>query len=416
MPGTLKNTYWALVDRCTQLLFSFLAFTIIAHLWEKTFVGEYAILSSYLLLVYAASSFALQNVFVFLNSKNPKYFWSRFYSNYICIKAVFLFIFGSFYCVLFYSKVDLEFLIVIFILLFASIIEPREWYLISRLEQKKIFIARFGAIVIGLPIKLFVIFNYESPALLVVIYAMESTLFFVLLYEKTKRKLGFNFNKVSLIMLRYLFGKGKPLILSMIAIMLYSRADQYMLLLLSTTAELADHAVVLRLVEPVNFVAVAICSSFLTLLAKNKEPRDFNVIATSFAKKLWASSLTIVIVIVLLSNQILEIFGSNFSHLSNLLILLSITIPISFILVMNGLMLVAEGKQKLAAKRSLVALVINIMLNYIFIPKYGALGAVLSTIATMIISLLFYYIHKSTTYYFHINFLIYVNKLKVAKG
>jgi O-antigen/teichoic acid export membrane protein len=84
-------------------------------------------------------------------------------------------------------------------------------------------------------------------------------------------------------------------------------------------------------------------------------------------------------------------FKDNYKKSINLLKALSINLPICFMLYNPGTILLADSLIKLKIKIMICAALLNILLNYLLIPRYGTYGAVIATIASNIILFLLYF-------------------------
>ncbi|MFQ5456204.1 MAG: flippase [Nitrospirota bacterium] len=120
-------------------------------------------------------------------------------------------------------------------------------------------------------------------------------------------------------------------------------------------------------------------------LANISEKRLF----ASFEKSLrflWTFSLPITVVITLLSDKIiLRIFGKEFIDASSSLQILSWALIFLFSTSLYLYLFTAMGKQMMYTISSGICLVINIILDILFIPIYGYIGASIATLASEMI-------------------------------
>ena len=85
------------------------------------------------------------------------------------------------------------------------------------------------------------------------------------------------------------------------------------------------------------------------------------------------------------SNFILSFFGNEFEDNTDLLIILSFGQLVNVISGPVGYALVASGELSRYSRYSILALVVNIVFNYVLIGLYGAIGAAYSTALSVII-------------------------------
>ena len=82
---------------------------------------------------------------------------------------------------------------------------------------------------------------------------------------------------------------------------------------------------------------------------------------------------------ILLSNFILTLFGDEYVEAKNALIILLIAQLISSLCGSVGVYMNMTGKQLILQRFLLVALFLNIVLNWLLIPKYSLVGAAYAT-------------------------------------
>ncbi|WP_435315027.1 flippase [Cellulophaga fucicola] len=104
------------------------------------------------------------------------------------------------------------------------------------------------------------------------------------------------------------------------------------------------------------------------------------------------TGLVIMILLFFLANILISlVFGSDYASSINLLKILALTLPISFLAYSIGATLVTKEHMKLKVLLMGVTAVINILLNVILISKYGAEGAAVSTVISNLILLTLYF-------------------------
>ena len=141
--------------------------------------------------------------------------------------------------------------------------------------------------------------------------------------------------------------------------------------------------------------AVLLLPIFSKLLKKNKSINELTFV--SF-KILMTISVTLFLVCYFYNNEIISFRYSNgsFSDLNNVLEQSSLILPIlmgCFVCVsityIFGTLLTANGNLRYLNYISLIAVIINVLLNYLLIPYYGAVGSALTSFLTQLIVTLF---------------------------
>ncbi len=92
------------------------------------------------------------------------------------------------------------------------------------------------------------------------------------------------------------------------------------------------------------------------------------------------------------------LFGSDYNDSIELMMILSVSVPILFLASNIGTKLVTKGYIKTKVKLMGLVAIINIALNLILIPNYGAHGAAIATIISNIILLFLYYTASKDSY------------------
>ena len=99
---------------------------------------------------------------------------------------------------------------------------------------------------------------------------------------------------------------------------------------------------------------------------------------------------------------ILTLYGNDFIEAGIILKIYSITFIFVFFNPMNNKLLMIENLQKLMLVRNLIGLFVNLILNIILIPKFGIIGAALTTVLSQFAILISYYFNLKTRYIFTI--------------
>lgn len=183
-----------------------------------------------------------------------------------------------------------------------------------------------------------------------------------------------------------------PLIFSGVTILIYAKIDQFMLgSLLTDKSELGFYSVAVKLSEVFDFLPVAMYMSILPKLTEIKV-NSYEQYVKRFQNYfdlmlvLW---LVIAIPISLGSSLIVNLYGEAYAPSATIL---SIYVWAQFgtnFGVARSAFIIIEGKQKLALFLSILGAGINILLNLYSIPKFGAMGATVSTLITYFVVTVF---------------------------
>jgi O-antigen/teichoic acid export membrane protein len=182
--------------------------------------------------------------------------------------------------------------------------------------------------------------------------------------------------------LAYLSVQGWPLLLSSIAVILYMKMDQIMLKFMRGDLETGIYLAAVRLSELWNFIPLVICSSIYPSILKARESDS-----VKYARRmqllydgLYYISLALAVFSTLFAAPIVKtVFGSAYlGSIPVLQVHIWSTIAV-FLGVASGQWLLAERLQYISLIGTALGLLLNLMLNLVLIPRYGALGAALAT-------------------------------------
>lgn len=192
--------------------------------------------------------------------------------------------------------------------------------------------------------------------------------------------------RFSLLRAKTLLQESWPLVISGLAVYLYSKIDQIMLgSLLSDTTQLGYYSVTVKLSELLDFLPLIIYQSVFPKLSilKEKNPQDYiNKLQIYFDTMaiLW---LLVAVPVSFLSPYIVSIlYGKSYEASAPIL---SIYVWAQFgsnFGLARSAYLAVEGKLKYSLYLSIIGAVINVLINSILIPEFGAIGATIATLIT----------------------------------
>ena len=173
------------------------------------------------------------------------------------------------------------------------------------------------------------------------------------------------------------------------------RIDQIMINKMVGEYDLGLYSVSVRYIEIFHFIPKIIMISILPILLLNKKYVNNLLILNSYIFKL---ALIIVVIIFFSSEYLIPlIFGDVYQKSVTTTQVLSFSIIFVFYGVVNEHWYISKNLQKIYAINVFVGAVINIILNYFFISKFGINGAAYSTVVTyFLIIFIFDYLNYET--------------------
>ncbi|MCJ8325306.1 MAG: flippase [Rhizobiales bacterium] len=186
----------------------------------------------------------------------------------------------------------------------------------------------------------------------------------------------------------FLLKSGLPMLLVSMAVFFYTKIDQIMIKFLLDNEAVGHYAAAIKVSELFYFIPLLITQSVFPKIIQEKESGNnesyFKLLLNIYKIVLWIS-LAIVVIIVSFSDLIVDIlFGAAFAPSAGILSVLTYSLILVSIGSVNTKILYAEHLEKKYLYRSIFGIVVNIGLNYLLIPIYGAVGAAIATLATLI--------------------------------
>jgi PST family polysaccharide transporter len=180
-----------------------------------------------------------------------------------------------------------------------------------------------------------------------------------------------------------------PLIFSSLSVMLYMKVDIVMLGKLSGDRSVGIYSAATRLSEGFYFIPMIIASSVAPMLlrARARSAEQYMLGLFQLYILMVRMSLAIAVLLAVASPLLIGLlFGSDFSEASAVLRLHIWAAIAVFLGVASSQYLINEGLQKLSLCRTLTGLVVNILLNLLLIPHFGAVGAAIATLISYFVA------------------------------
>lgn len=194
-----------------------------------------------------------------------------------------------------------------------------------------------------------------------------------------------------------------PLMFSGMVLMIQARIDQVMLKSMIGNEEVGYYSVALRLIETFGFIPMVLSNSLTPTIinAKNKSESLYQFRLANYYRLSFLLFLLIGIPIYFLSEKIVVLlFGIEYQAAGILLSLMAIRLFFVNMGVARGVFILAENLFKYSLVSMVLGTIVNITLNYILIPDYQSIGAIIATIISFFVTIFlvdFFYIktHKN---------------------
>jgi PST family polysaccharide transporter len=260
-------------------------------------------------------------------------------------------------------------------------------YFLYRSESKYYVFCSLTMMVISLVLKLYLIFFDYPLKYFAAMFVFDAVLMVSLLLFNYLRVSGHSLQvKFNAKIFHELFKDSWPLLIMAVSVVIYSKVDQIMIKQMVGSHAVGIYSSALRLAEAWFSISMVIIGSFFPALVKYKEEREelyLEKLQKLIDALFWLSVLVAAIATVGSHWIITTLFGSAFAEGSTVFTILMWCGVFMFVGAAGGRFFVIEEMSKTLLARTLIALSINIFLNFLLIPVYGVVGAALAlTIAT----------------------------------
>ena len=396
----LTNSSWLVFGKCFNMLISFLiSIQVSKYLGPSDFgIMHYAI--SIALIFSIFSVLGLDNLLVHELVGNPKK------HNKLLLNAYILRIMGSLIGIIILiiyltqANVSKEVFILTLICSISFIFNSTDVlksHFESKIEARKIVIAESTAILISAGLKIYFITIKYSVIAFVFCWLLEwfiISLILILTFFYRKNIHIKNFKPAPDIIIN-LFNKSYPLLISAITIVIYQNIDKIMIK--NIMGDLGNAQIGYYTIASIFLAFVIIIPQMLGKSIIPNLIKEHDISNNSFSKKfqlfmdamVWIS---IILSIILFSFSELFIkYLYDDSYLASIPLLKLISWKGIFIILasVSGYWIIIKNLQKLAVIRNIFGCFINILLNYLWIPKWGALGSAAATLISFSISSFF---------------------------
>ena len=390
------NTGWMFFARIGSIIVSLLATLYIARQLGPTSFGELSYAISFVALFSFIATFGIDSVLyrelIKYPEKRNEFMGSAFMIRIVMsVIAIILTIISA----LLFSPQDVSFYLIA--LLSISFIF-QSFYIISyefqaTVQARYISILSLVITIILNVLKIAVIFLGKGVIYLALILLLESILYAV---GNAYLRHVF-FGKLSL----WKFDKNTakkilidswPFIFTGAFTVIYTRIDQVMLknIIDATSVGIYDAAV--RISELWYFIPAIIVSSLFPAIinARGHSAQEYKKRAVTLFFLLLGITTMIAMLMSTFAKPIISfVFGSEFQDSAMVLkIYIWALVPTSIIILLNYILL-AENKKMILFFSALLGMIVNINLNYMFIPRYEANGAAVATLISSSVVVLF---------------------------
>ena len=207
----------------------------------------------------------------------------------------------------------------------------------------------------------------------------------ILLYAY-RRKGGEKFS-VSKTIARDMFKKSKHYILPALMVSIFAQTDKMMLQWMIGQEVVGFYSAAVTICGLSSIICAAIINSFRPVIFENKEKSTaaYEGSVTQLYSVITYFSLAQCIGIALLSGVLVNgLYGADYAPAAPIILVLVWYTGFSYLGAVRDIWMLGENKQGLLWKINLCGVLVNIVLNLLFIPLWGAMGAAAASLITQI--------------------------------
>ena len=289
-----------------------------------------------------------------------------------------------------FTSNDVDTHILVFIIASATIFQSFnivDFYFQSKILSKFVAYANFISLFISTIVKIALILSHASLLAFAWVVLFDSFvlacgfIYFFLKHSTFRIKYLIFYKSTAIDLLK----DSWPLIFSGGVLMIQARIDQVMIKEMLGSLEVGYYSVAMRLIEAVAFIPMLLKSSLYPSIqsAKIQSKALYQDRLLNFYRLNFLFFLVLAIPIFIFAEPIIVLlFGIEYQPAGVLLALLSIRLFFANMGVARGTYIVTENLMKFSMFTMILGTIVNIYLNYVLIPNYGARGAIVATIVS----------------------------------
>lgn len=383
----VSNIAWMFVERVIVTLAVLASNIYVVRSLGVSRFGELSYLLAILGLVVVAADFGLRRVLLVSFGRSAS---GALVSATLLLKTVVAVLLGAACYVAFLQSGEAGFLAMVLFCVFAPL-EVYAFVMQAELRNDLLAKIRTGLALAGAGARVWLCLEGMGTVnILLLTYVVQSVLLSLAAWAWTasdaKRTWHLSFSHFSRVwrLSKIVFSKSIYFFFSMLIIQAHYRVDQIMISRIAGSDELGIYSAAYKLVEQLLMIPAIISAVLLPQMALNRKNRELtkNRLSMIYGTTMLAS-IGVAIPLMLMADPLIRLaFGAEFSAAGGVLFYLMLGVPFLFLANMSGLYFTVFGQERQAFIRNVAGLAVNVALNLFMIPRYGAIGAALSTVVS----------------------------------
>ena len=268
--------------------------------------------------------------------------------------------------------------------------EVVDFYFQSQVLSKFISICKMTQLLISSSLKLYLIFINADLFWFVLVSLVDQVTLAISLYLAYRyQKKGEFLKYFDWVIAKKLLKNSWPLIISGFVIMIYMRIDQIMIKDMLGEKELGIYSAAVRICEVWFVIPIIITSSLFPSVVNAKKVSEslyYSRIQHLYSFMFFLS-FSIALLMTFLSDwMIVLLYGEPYREAGQVLMINIWAGVFVFWGVASSKWFLSEGLQKFLTINTVIGAIVNVILNFILIPKYGIFGAAIATVISQSIA------------------------------
>ena len=262
--------------------------------------------------------------------------------------------------------------------------EMTQYWFQSKLLSKYPAIAMLGAYIVVALYKVFLLATQKNIAWFTLSNVLEYFLISIILMVMYK-KVGGQRLCVNWQTGREMLRRSKYYIIPSLMVMVFQHTDRIMIKLMIGEAETGVYSAAVTCIGITGFVFAAVIDSFrpVILEAKEKGQELFETRMTQLYSIITAMSVGQSVVLSLFAKPVVHLlYGPEYATAANILSVAVWYITFGYYGSVRNIWILAEEKQQYLLRINVSGAIANLILNYILIPVWGAVGAAIASVVT----------------------------------
>ncbi|WP_255707281.1 flippase [Thiomicrolovo sulfuroxydans] len=237
-------------------------------------------------------------------------------------------------------------------------------------------------------IMLFLVMWNKSPEMIIGAYVCALFIVYLLSYRKTYNILSRIGTHRHTLTYRQLLDVSFPMLLASSVVLIMTWTDIIMLGVFKSEEDVGIYSVVVKLAGLTSITLMAVNSIAAPKFSEcfqNNDLQGLKHIAQKSTKLLFFATIPLILILTMFSEFFLSLFGEKFLIGKVALIMLLIGSTVNALSGSVGLIMQMTGNQKQYQNVIIFATIVNIILNYYFIPIFDINGAAFASMISMII-------------------------------